>query len=227
MKVKRYIHEWTSKKSSAVFYTYPMIHIGAPEYYDIISGELENLNMVLTEGVDIGKSELGLYNKLAKRLQLVSQTSALSCPSDLTKKNIDIDPVKFKKGLQRLGIKDKLYLHFITFFLHFPFLLEKEKMKEYFISKLCYPKGKEYYFKNPLNHFAFKNKNKSSLDLLIQNTRDDIINKNLEKVIQENEDRNFRFDIGILFGDGHMPYIYETLKKNNFKWKLHKEVIVL
>jgi hypothetical protein len=227
MKVKRYIHEWISDKSNVVFYTYPMIHIGEPEFYHTISKEIGTLNLLLTEGVALGKSELGTYNKLAIRLQLASQSSMLHFASDLPIKNIDIDPAEFHKGIQRLSYRDKLKLFWITFLLSFPRLLGGEKVIDNLQNMLCYPKDKEYHFKNPLNHFAFKNKNKSSLDLLIQNTRNDIIRKNLVKVIQENKDRKFRYDIGIIFGDNHMPHIYETLKENNFKWELYKEVIVL
>ncbi len=220
MNVIRYIHEWTCENNNIVFFTFPMIHIGTKDFYKTISDEIENLNCVLLEGVPLKRSELGTYIKLAKQFDLSSQSESLKIPSDMNTQNIDMDPTDFKKGISDLHFKDKWRLFYISFFLKFPLLLKKDLAINDLRKMYYYPPNEEYRMMNPLNHYAFKHKEKSSLDLLIQNTRDEVINKNLETVIKENRNRDFRYDIGILFGDNHMPYIYQTLNKNKFKLKL-------
>lgn len=227
MKVIRYIHEWKNEKNKTVFYTYPMIHIGIEEYYKEISNEIKNLNYLLTEGVSLPKGDFGKYEKISKKLQLSSQIKSLHIPTDLKIRNIDIDPNHFKKGTQQLKLKDKIRFIKLIIFFQIPYFFNKDKILKLLKIRLSYPENKEYILKNPLKHYAFKHKEKSSLDLLIQNTRDEIINKNLEEIIEENKNREYRYDIGILFGDEHMPYIYQTLHNNEYKWKFLKEITVM
>ena len=141
--------------------------------------------------------------------------------------NIDIDGSEFRNKKRQLSIKDKIYLTWMSLLLYFPFALNTNKIIHIFKSMYAYPKNEEYKMKNPLSHYAFTHREKSSLKLLIENDRNIKIQEKLQDVINGNRDREFRYDIGILFGDGHMLHIYQTLSKNNFKWKLYKEVIVI
>lgn len=79
---------------------------------------------------------------------------------------------------------------------------------------------------NPENHYAFKHKDKPNRELLISNIRDESIQKNLTLYIDKNKDREYRFDTGIIFGDAHMPYIYEILKEKGFNWSLEEKIFV-
>ena len=204
-----------------------MIHIGIEDYYNEISNEIKKLDYLLTEGVPFVRGDIGKYQKIANKLQLSSQKKSLQLPPDMKIKNIDIDSELFIKSTKQLKIRDKIQFISMRIFFQFPFFFKKEKILITIKTLLSYPENKEYILKNPLKHYAFKHKEKSSFDLLIQNTRDEIINKNLEEIIEENKNREYRYDIGILFGDEHMPYIYQTLHKNEYKWKFLKEVTVM
>lgn len=225
MKVIRYIHQWTSESNNLVIYTFPMIHIGKKEYYKEVSAEIENLNLLLLEGVSVSKrfSEVGSYINFARNMNLCSQKESLQIPKDLSIINIDMKQSVFYK---KLTLFNKAQLFFISTYLKLPIFIYGDKGLEKLKLLFSYPKSIEYKMKNPLKHYAFIHKEKSSLSLLIENERNNEIVKNLEQIIKNNRNRKFRFDIGILFGDAHMPHIYQTLNKNNFKWKLHKELIV-
>jgi hypothetical protein len=79
MNVFRYIHRWENEKSNLIFYTFPMIHVGTKEYYDQISNMCDDFNMILVEGVQLGrKPELGTYKKTAKIFGLKNQNEFLN-----------------------------------------------------------------------------------------------------------------------------------------------------
>ena len=224
MKVFKYIHEWSSIKESIVFHTFPMIHIGQKTYYDEISTMLNEMNQVLIEGISQNKkSELGSYNNFAAILGLETQKNCLKIPEDMHTINIDIPGNMFKSEINQLPLfeKMKLFLMELT--------LRKISTKQAVLLstlKNIYSYREESRIKliNPENHYAFTHKSKSKFELLIENKRNELIQNNIEKYIIMNNGRKYRMDIAILFGDAHMPYIYETLKKKGYKWKLEKTI---
>lgn len=223
MKTVRYIHSWESGTTNMVFTTIPMIHIGSEEYYDIVSKIINEQNLILEEGIPIAiDSEIGTYNKIAHKVGLVTQGKYLRYDDDMFRINIDIDVDNFKNALSLIPKKDLFRIRLFKYILMF---VPAEKIKEYIKIAFAYSEDASIKLINPYNHYSYKH-NKTPLDVLITTTRNDSILNNLQKIIDENKDRQYRYDIGITFGDDHMPFIYKKLQENGFSWKLREKVVV-
>jgi hypothetical protein len=228
MKAFRYIHEWTHDRIWIVFHTIPTIHIGAKPYYERISSLIDSYNHLLVEGVPLKLvKEIGSYKTIAKEAGLTTQIESLRIPPDLSVTNVDMDRRMFAGLFDKLPFRSKLLLFFVDRIVRTPFILRKLHFKEMIEKSLMYPEDSEHRLVNPEAQIAFRHKQKSELDLLIENERDEQVQKHLNDYINANEKREYRLDVGILFGDGHMPIIYETLRSNGFHWKLEEKLSVL
>jgi hypothetical protein len=223
MDVFRYIHSWVNNSTNTVFVTIPMIHIGTEQYYKEVSLIVNNLNLILEEGVPIKiDSEIGSYIKAAKKLGLVPQSQYLKIDEDVERINIDMDKSTFAGEFSKIPKEELRNLRLFKYIL--PFISKKKLLK--FVYLCCsFPSDVKIKLIDPNNHYAYKH-NKTPFDLLITNKRNDVIKTNLQRIINENKDREYRYDIGIIFGDEHMPAIYNQLKANGFKWHLEKEIFV-
>ena len=221
--VFRYIHSWENESGNLVFITIPMIHIGSPKYYAEVSALINSTNMLLEEGVPskIDK-ELGTYNWIAKKLGLVSQSSSMKIDDDIKRENIDIGKNEFDEGFSEISVIERVKIKFYKYIMLF---VSKQKMFE--LLYLCFGYSGEAWLKlvDPSQHYAYKH-DKTPFDLLITNTRDEYVKKNLQSMIDKNIDREYQYNIAIQFGDEHMPIIYSVLKENGFKWKLEKKINV-
>ena len=221
MKVYRYIHNWYHKSMNIKILTIPMIHIGTIEFYNEVSEILNNMNLVLEEGIPISiDSEIGSYNKIAKKIGLVSQSEQMKLEKDLKRINIDIEHNNFKTQFEHVS---KIELNNVRKFKFLLPFISKKKLLNMFYYVCAYTTTNKIELINPDNHYSYKH-NKTPLDLLITNTRDEIISKNLQDIINNNKNRDYRYDIGIFFGDEHMPIIYKTLQNNGFDWELTKKI---
>lgn len=225
--VYRYIHSWTHEEYNLVIYTFPMVHIGEKRYYQEINKMINELNHVLLEGCSIKKSsrDLGKYNIVAKALGLSTQDSEIHFPEDINIINIDIDDNNLNEGIKEISLREKLFLK--SYDKKMKKISKIENLKELVKRILSYPFGSDYALINPKKHYYFKNREKDKLDLIIQNDRDEIFQKKLTEYINDNKDRKYRFDIGIMLGSSHMPAVYRVLEKFNFKWELNKKIIVI
>lgn len=204
-----------------------MIHIGEQKFYDEVAQDLQAMNQILVEGVPLPKrGQLGSYTVLAKAIGLETQSQCLRIPSDVGVTNIDLSPQLFRLEYLKLPIRDKLKLLFIERFLRRMPKKYRSRLKDWLIRVFAYKGDQGIELINPLRNYAFKHQSKTKLDLLLENQRDEAIAANLKKYIEDNYDRKYRMDIAILFGDAHMPYIYEQLHGQGFRWHMEKKVIV-
>jgi len=221
MKVYRYIHNWQHKLNNIVIKTIPMIHIGTQQFYDEVSEILNDCNLILEEGIPISiDSEMGTYKRIAKKVKLFSQSQNMKFMSDTKRVNIDIEENDFNSGLLSVSTKELNDLKKFKYILPF---ISKKKLLKMLYDVCSYSESAKILLINPDNHYSYKH-NKSPLDLLITNTRDESISRNLQEVINNNINRQYRYDIGIIFGDEHMPIIYKILQTNNFDWTLEKKI---
>lgn len=205
-----------------------MVHIGSPMFYKELSTLLDEMNYVFLEGIPTKKnSELGSYKKAARLLHLASQHEALQIPADMSVRNIDMPAHQFRHELKKLPLRDKLKLLYFDLVLKNISTRTAERLRKALEVSLAYSDHARVKLINPENHYLFNHKNKSKLELLIENQRNEIISENFGKYIQENKDCPYRMDIAIVFGDAHMPYIYEKLAEYGFSWKLEKTIEVL
>jgi hypothetical protein len=227
METIRYIHEWVNDKNHLVFHTLPMFHIGQERYYLKIQNVVNQMNQVLIEGVPLDNyKQIGRFNKIAHKLGLKSQNEIIKYDDGIIIHNIDMLGEDFKNELSALPVRDKIKLRVLDLFM--VLIGEKQKIRIMNLLKeiYAYPKDMEIEQINPENHYAFKHKNKEKYELLIENKRNKEISANLSDFIEKNKMREYRLDIGILFGDEHMPYIYELLKTKGYKWKLEDKVVI-
>ena len=221
LSVVRYAHEWSHPDTALVIHTYPTIHIGLKSYYDRINAHLESLNHLLLEGVPVGRMrELGSYRRIARHLGLYAQTDALRIPKDLSVTNIDMDKRDFRRMLAAVPLRQRLALRMTMFFAIGATAIADARFKNALAAYFRYPTQTAYRLIDPKNHYVSTHREKSKLDLLITNDRDREISKKLIRYVRENWRRPYRFDIGIAFGDAHMPHMYQALAKLKFSWKL-------
>ena len=223
MKVYRYIHTWKNKSLNIYVTTIPMLHIASKQFYEEVSNTVNNCNLILEEGIPISiDSEIGSYTRIAKKVGLTAQINEISFEEDIKRINIDIDKNEFEIGLKSISKKE---LNNIKYFKHILWMLSKRKLLDMLYATFTYPESSKVSLINPDNHYSYKH-NKTPLDLLITNTRDNCISKNLQEVIDLNKTREYRYDISVLFGDEHMPIIYKVLQNNGFDWTLQKKIDV-
>jgi hypothetical protein len=223
-RVVRYVHQWTHPSSELVVHTCPVVHVGTPEYFTSISAACSSLNHVLVEGVRVPvRSDLGRYRRLAAKSGLVTQ-SELSLPQDLPKTNVDIhdnDALETEFPTRRHWLK--LVLQYYLLVLAVP----PDRLRELVALSLAYTEAAGYKAIDPEVHWQFTHTHKPPIDLFIQNTRDAVIAANVERLLDENLGRDYRYDIGVLVGGAHMAAIYRVLKTKGFKWKLEKTLTVM
>jgi hypothetical protein len=134
---------------------------------------------------------------------------------------------EFIERIRKLPLNDKMKLWSLELFMkRTPEKLIKG-IRNILQLMYSYPIDRNFEMVDPNNHYAFKHKNKTKLDLLIENDRNEIIAEKINDFIERNYKREYRIDVGILFGDDHMPYIYEVLQKKGYKWRLEKQITVL
>jgi hypothetical protein len=205
-----------------------MIHIGNPSYYDDISNMLSGMNLLFIEGVPIHRrAELGSYTRIARLLGLATQQERLKVPENAKSINIDMPGKQFTEKMSRLPIRDKIKLLVVELFMR---NISKEyAMKLRQTLKVIYEYSEDAKLKliDPGNHWALMHRHKSKLELILENDRNEIVANNIGNYIEEYKQVKIRQDIGIIFGDAHMPYIYRELKENAYKWKLEKSIEVL
>jgi hypothetical protein len=200
-----------------------MIHIGTKEYYDQISNMCDDLNMILMEGVQTKKmTELGKYKKTAKIFGLKNQSDFLKIDVEIPIRNLDIDKDTFDEEYGKIKLSVKLAFlkfSFALFILSFNKNNSIKLLKKYF----SYNSDDAIKLINPHNHYSYKH-NKSPFEYLIKNVRDNNIENNFKGYIEENINRSYRYDVGILFGDYHMPIFYKILQNYGYKWKMVKKI---
>lgn len=202
-----------------------MIHIGTKEYYENISHLIDNLNMVLLEGVTFKSStEMGKYDKTAKLFGLYTQKNNLKITEDINKLNIDIAQNVFEEEYLKINLFERLKLLKYSIAL-FILSKNKKKAKEELIKYFAYTEDQSIKLIDPGNHYSYKH-DKSPFDFLITNKRNDYIEQNFKNFINENKDRKYRYDVGIIFGAAHMPVFYNILKNHGYKWKMKQKIQV-
>lgn len=206
-----------------MFHTFPMIHIGTKEYYETISNLLNDVNIVLLEGVPFKRSaEIGKYDKTAKLFGLYTQRNCLKIPEDLRTLNIDIDPAVFEKEYRKISYSAGINILKYSIALY---TLNKSKARAELNTYFGYTQEQSIQLINPENHYSYKH-DKSPFDLLVSNTRDEYIKQKFLEFISNNKNREYRYDAGIVFGDRHMPMFYNVLKELGYKWKMKYKVDV-
>lgn len=221
MRVYRYIHSWHNKTNNINIITIPMIHIASKQFYTEVSNIVNTCNLILEEGIPVSiDSEIGSYTRIAKKAGLVAQSNELKIEDDVKRIYIDIDKNEFEIGIKAIS---KNELRNVKIFKYILWSLTRKKILDMLYSVCAYPDSSRIPLINPDNHYSYKH-NKSPLDLLVTNTRDDCISRNLQEIIDCNKTREYRYDISVLFGDEHMPIIYKTLQNNGFDWTLEKRI---
>lgn len=225
--VIRYIHTWRHDQQRLVFHTIPMLHIASLSYYDRINEIINDFNHVLIEGVaSLPTKEIGTYRRLARAANLVPQIDHIRIPEDIPSINIDLRQDIFYVLYKKLPLRQKLQLHFYDLIAMTLTTQKTSRFHGLMVSTFKYPEEYKHRLIDPKNHYAFKHKQKPPLELLAENCRNEAIQTNITAYIKQNEKRLYRFDVGILFGDGHMPYIYEILTDEGFAWRLEETIIV-
>jgi len=192
MRVYRYIHTWKHKSYNICFTTIPMIHIASKQFYEDVSSIINNCNLILEEGIPISiDSEIGSYTRIAKKVGLFAQINELRIESDITRLNIDIEKSELEIGLKSVSKKELLKFKCFKYLL---LILSKQRLLEALYDLCAYPESSKALLIDPVNHYSYKH-NKTPLDLLVTNTRDDCISKNLQEIIDVNINREYRFDL--------------------------------
>jgi hypothetical protein len=224
----RYIHEWTRAGREVVFHTIPMIHVGSEAYYSRVSQLIDTYNHVLVEGVPPSATkEIGSYRRIARLAGLTTQIDGLKPPPDLSVTNIDMDGRLFANLFHKLPLWSKLQLFILDRLLVSPSMARKLQFRKLVEEAITYPQDPERKLVDPATQVAFCHEQKPELDLLIENRRNQQIQEHLQQYITTNSGRRYRLDVGILFGDAHMPHIYETLRTNAFRWRLEEKLVVM
>lgn len=220
-KVLRYVYIWEKEDSQLFFFTFPMIHIGKKIYYEKINKYLFEMNHILYEGVKFRKrkSDLGKYRYIAKIASLSTQYDEIVFPDDTNNICIDMDGKVFEGKYKKINIKDKLIIKFMNLLIWL--YSRKYDLRKELIDSFSFSDNSDYNCLNPLKQKAMRNiKQKSYFKILIENERDNIFEEKLSNYINENLNRSYRLDVGIILGDYHMPIIYEMLNSKGYKWKL-------
>jgi hypothetical protein len=223
MEVFRYVHSWGKSGSMLCFHTFPMFHVGTESFYTEISKMLNTMNAILEEGVPAKKrSEFGTYSLLAYKMGLVSQHQALKIDGNVEKINVDISWAKFNESMKKVSIAERIKTTISQYLvLRYP----KEKLLETFKYLTKYTSESATILIDPFTHYSYKH-SKSPFDYLILNQRDIEISENLERYIKNWGYKKVQYNVGIVFGDEHMPGIYMVLRENGFKWKLEKKLFI-
>ncbi|MHB8132384.1 MAG: hypothetical protein ACYDEX_25810, partial [Mobilitalea sp.] len=224
MKLTRFVHQWVNEKTKINIFTFPMIHIGTKEYYQNISNHINELNLILEEGVPIQiDKEIGSYKRLAAKLGLISQQEGLIIDQDMNRINIDLSKEEMENELRSLPQKELRKIKMAKYILPF---ISKESICMHFVKSFVYSDETRIKMVDPENHYSYKHTN-SILDKFILNTRDKYIKENILSTLEVNWNREFRYDIGIMLGDEHMASIYKILNENGFKWSVIDEITAI
>ena len=227
MELFRYIHSWFHDTIPIVFFTVPMIHIGEKKFYSEVNELIKTKNHILCEGIKLGKnfSELGKYELLAEKVDLVTQYTELKIPKDAISFNVDMSEEKITEEIKGIGIINRIKLKLLD--RKIKKIEKNENLKVLLKESFKYPKSSEIELINPKKHYQFVNREKSKIDLLIRNNRDNTFQENIKKYIENNKQSKNLIKTGIIIGDSHMPAIYRVLEELNFKWKLEKKIFMM
>jgi hypothetical protein len=181
------------------------------------------MDAVLEEGIPVKKkSELGTYYLLAHKMGLVPQYQALKINGNIEKINVDISWNKFNESMKKVSFGEKIRT---TISQYLVLRYSKEQLLKAFMYFTKYTSEAAAILIDPFKHYSYKH-NKSPFEYLILNQRDIEIGENLERYIKNWGYKKDQYNVGIVFGDEHMPAIYKVLRENGFKWKLEKKVYI-
>jgi|GEM_PF-3183477 len=195
-----------------VFRLIPVFHIGTRDFYENILDEVNSCDMVLYEGVPKRKTmffnELGKYNHIAKRLDLVSQSNGL--PVDLFKASMihsDLDRINWQREWRQLFLTEKLKYKFL---LPIQLYIHSLNINRYKLAKVFMHSAEEV----ELAYGPIKDK-EGTLSNLMFDIREKIVISKISKIIESQKEDHKK--IGVLYGAGHMNVFARFLiDKMNF-----------
>jgi hypothetical protein len=209
---------WRKKGTPLEITLFPMIHIGEDGYYKRISDDLKKLDVLLHEGVSMGKSgeKKDMYKLGAVRIGLKTQGESIQIPEGLKTINIDMPSGQFREKSARLPIKQYLSLKF--FHIIFWFMTIKYNLIEW----------KKEIIKFLGTEYGLEDEEPSDLDRLIEDERDMVIVSGLGKIIDGLEnDSPSPVKIGIMFGAKHIRPIKLKLLEKGYRHKSDEWLTVI
>lgn len=192
------------KKKSLQFKLVPVIHIGTPQYYQMVFQHLNECDEVLFEGVQLKQSKFITmqYQRIARKLGLVTQSESLK----LSQLNVKLIHSDFDQELGRMAWEDLKFQEKIK-------LIFVEPMRIWMASQGLTREilAKHFMTSNEENYLAYGplRDEKGTLENLFMNVREQIVFKIIrERIAKDSQENKI---IGIIYGAGHMNVIARNL----------------
>jgi hypothetical protein len=188
------------------FILFPMIHVGAREFYDEVSTRLAKCDLILAEGVDSKKANLltrsyRIVRKI-RRMDLVTQQEGMKISSFRDKlMNADLEGHAFDEQWSSLPLtlKAQIFLLMPVYVIYLFLFGTRETIAEN-IAVEDLPSS---------NEVLFQDDDVDKLDALVIDERDRSLIRNIRSLHEETG--NDKKTVGIVFGATHMRSVTSFL----------------
>ncbi|MEN0046582.1 MAG: hypothetical protein AAF806_05965 [Bacteroidota bacterium] len=187
----------------------PMFHVGEQSYYDSVLELINSCDKLLYEGIRIKKlsitKQFGRYDKVAKRLELVSQYEYFKNPKNqilIPRIHADLDLKKSNREWKKLRFSEKWRYRLLD---PVNYAIETFSITRYKLAKAFMTRAEEVRLAyGPLED------EEGTLENLIMNTRENILISHINQIL-EDKHKNEALCIGIMYGAAHMKRIGDYL----------------
>lgn len=194
------------RDSPLTFELFPMIHLGSPEYYEIVRTQVEECDLAVVEGV--GRSLQGSLLTMTYRVTRLARRSGLVVQPlgpksfDIPVINPDLTRGEFRQGWRRLPWRHRVQLWLmVPVFAVAMLVIGPRRMVAMMGSTDDEPTLAD------LNAAATM----PELDALLVDTRDRLLVEALVKLHEERSHEPIR--VAVVYGAGHIPAVVHSLSR--------------
>lgn len=181
-----------------------MIHLGMKSFYEQVSNDMSNLDLILVEGTGWRTRSKSRYDLFAHRIGLVTQREQLKYPASAEIENIDMSVKDFRRRFFRLPIGNVFSLLFARFTLWFATIkYDDVDFRELMLSSLIE---------------RHKRGAQGDVHDLVVTKRDAVIvGKLIARLGPLAQNTSEETRVGVVFGANHMNAIAKALRDNGFR----------